>query len=61
MDGEVVARVDLKANRQASVLHVQRAHLEPGAPDGTAERCLRFGPRVAATPARLASVPPARL
>ena len=24
-------------------------------------RCLRFGPRVAATPARLAPVPPARL
>src|SRR3954453_10154364 len=25
------------------------------------DRCLRFGPRVAATPARLASIPPAQL
>ena len=40
MDGEVVARDDLKANRQASVLRVQRAHLELGAPDGTAERLI---------------------
>jgi uncharacterized protein YcaQ len=40
MDGEVVARDDLKANRQASVLRVQRAHLESGAPDGTAERLI---------------------
>lgn len=28
---EIVARVDLKANRQASVLEVRAAHLEPGA------------------------------
>jgi uncharacterized protein YcaQ len=27
----IVARIDLKANRQASVLEVQKAHLEPGA------------------------------
>jgi uncharacterized protein len=40
LDGEVVARVDLKENRQASVLRVQRAHLESGAPDGTAERLI---------------------
>lgn len=40
MDGEVVARVDLKADRQASVLRVQRAHLESRAPDRTAERLM---------------------
>jgi uncharacterized protein YcaQ len=40
LDGEVVARVDLKENRQASVLRVQRAHLESGAPEGTAERLI---------------------
>ena len=28
---KIVARIDLKANRQASVLEVQKAHLEPGA------------------------------
>jgi hypothetical protein len=31
----VVARVDLKGDRQAGVLRVQAAHLEPGAPDRT--------------------------
>lgn len=30
-DNDIVARVDLKANRQASVLEVKAAHLEPGA------------------------------
>ena len=31
LDGELVARVDLKADRQASVLRAQAAHLEAGA------------------------------
>jgi len=36
--GETIcARVDLKADRQAGVLRVQAAHLEPGAADETAE------------------------
>lgn len=30
-DNEIVARVDLKANRQAGALEVKAAHLEPGA------------------------------
>jgi uncharacterized protein YcaQ len=33
----LVARVDLKADRQAGVLRVQAAHAEPGAPSETAE------------------------
>ena len=33
----LVARVDLKADRQAGVLRVQAAHAEAGAPDETAE------------------------
>jgi uncharacterized protein YcaQ len=33
----LVARVDLKADRQAGVLRVQAAHAEPDAPDETAE------------------------
>ena len=32
----LVARVDLKADRQAGVLRVQAAHAEPGAPPETA-------------------------
>jgi len=32
----IAARVDLKADRQAGVLRVQAAHLEPAAPGGTA-------------------------
>ncbi|MET0687325.1 MAG: crosslink repair DNA glycosylase YcaQ family protein [Solirubrobacteraceae bacterium] len=34
----LVARADLKADRQAGVLRVQAAHAEEGAPAGTAER-----------------------
>ncbi len=33
---QLVARVDLKADRQAGLLRVQAAHAEPGAPPGTA-------------------------
>ena len=40
MDGALVARVDLKADRKAGQLMVQRAHIEPGAPQGTAERLI---------------------
>jgi uncharacterized protein YcaQ len=32
-ENAIAARVDLKANRQQSVLQVQAAHLEPGAPE----------------------------
>ncbi len=38
LDEAIVARVDLKADRQASVLRVQSAWAEPGAPGETAER-----------------------
>ncbi len=40
MDGAIVARVALKADRQACVLRVQRAHLEPDAPAETAHRLM---------------------
>lgn len=40
MDGAIVARVDLKADRQAGVLRVQRAHAEPAAPPETAARLM---------------------
>jgi len=40
LDGALVARVDLKADRKAGRLIVQRAHLEPGAPHCTLERLI---------------------
>jgi uncharacterized protein YcaQ len=40
LDGALVARVDLKAERKAGTLIVQQAHLEPGAPRYTAERLM---------------------
>ena len=40
MDGALVARVDLKADRKAGALIVQRAHVEPGAPRCTVERLM---------------------
>jgi uncharacterized protein YcaQ len=40
MDGALVARVDLKADRKAGALIVQRAHVETGAPKCTAERLI---------------------
>ncbi|GJD52740.1 hypothetical protein OPKNFCMD_5507 [Methylobacterium crusticola] len=40
MDGALVARVDLKADRKASALIVQRAHIEPDAPRSTLERLM---------------------
>jgi uncharacterized protein YcaQ len=36
LDGHLVARVDLKADRKAGVLLVQSAHAEPSAPGNTA-------------------------
>jgi uncharacterized protein YcaQ len=38
MDGALVARVDLKSDRQAGVLRVQKATYEPAAPSETRER-----------------------
>ena len=40
MDGALVARVDLKADRKAGALIVQRAHVEPDAPQYTVERLI---------------------
>lgn len=40
LDGALVARVDLKADRKTGTLMVQRAHIEPGAPQCTAERLI---------------------
>jgi hypothetical protein len=40
LDGALVARVDLKADRKAGTLIVQRAHVEPGAPQCTVERLI---------------------
>ena len=38
LDEAIVARVDLKADRQAGLLRVRSAHAEPGAPAHVAER-----------------------
>ena len=38
MDEKLVARVDLKGDRQAGRLVVRNLHLEPGAPPETRER-----------------------
>jgi uncharacterized protein YcaQ len=38
LDEAIVARVDLKADRQNRMLRVRSSHLEPGAPPQTAER-----------------------
>ncbi|WP_191970280.1 winged helix-turn-helix domain-containing protein [Methylobacterium planeticum] len=40
LDGALVARVDLKADRGIGALVVQRAHVEPGAPPWTVERLM---------------------
>lgn len=40
LDGAIVARVDLKAERQSGTLVIQRAHLEPKAPAHTIERLI---------------------
>lgn len=40
LDGAIVARVDLKAERQSGQLIVQRAHVEPDAPRHTVERLI---------------------
>jgi uncharacterized protein YcaQ len=40
LDGALVARVDLKADRKAGALVVQNAHLEPGAPPGAGRRLM---------------------
>jgi uncharacterized protein YcaQ len=40
LNGALVARVDLKADRKAGTLIVQRAHVEPGAPQCTVERLI---------------------
>ena len=37
LDGALVARVDLKSDRKAGMLMVQKATIEPGAPDHTME------------------------
>jgi uncharacterized protein YcaQ len=38
LDGAIVARVDLKADRKSGTLIVQQAHVEPDAPPRTGER-----------------------
>ncbi|XBS69890.1 crosslink repair DNA glycosylase YcaQ family protein [Acerihabitans sp. KWT182] len=40
LDGALVARVDLKADRKTGTLIIKRAHLEPGAPPCTVERLI---------------------
>ena len=40
LDGALVARVDLKADRKAGALIVLRAHIEPGAPEDAVERLI---------------------
>ncbi len=40
LDGALVARVDLKADRKGATLIVQRMHIEPDAPPDTVERLM---------------------
>ena len=48
LDGALVGRVDLKADRNSGTLIVQQASLEPGAPASTGERLLEELERMAA-------------
>ena len=48
LDGALVARVDLKADRKGGTLRVQRASVEPGAPRTTIEALLTELQRMAA-------------
>ncbi|MEA9985725.1 MULTISPECIES: winged helix-turn-helix domain-containing protein [Subtercola] len=48
LDERIVGRVDLKNDRQAGLLRVQAAWIEPNPPDGTAERLAALLRRTAA-------------
>ncbi len=63
LDGALVARVDLKADRKASALIVLGAHVEPGAPQGVGERLIEELRRMASWLGlpRLVLAPAARL
>jgi uncharacterized protein len=47
LDGALVARVDLKADRKAATLLIQRAYVEPGAARCTLERLIDEPPQMA--------------